>query len=245
MPEFSVISRKDALRLGQARYFTGKPCKFGHVSDRQVSGKSCNECRRVSDRKKYAENPEKHKAKSSAHKKATRPRINELKRINYRADPSKVKAQNAKFREKNGDDLRFRSAKWREENPGLNAIYAKQWRQKYPDRQFLAQAKARAIRLAAEVSPPSGLEIEFRNDIRSFYKMARQMRDATGVVHCVDHIFPLARRGVHAPWNLQILTKLQNSQKHATVPTDMPKEVIWRGLVVSRIVATQKQEITS
>jgi hypothetical protein len=47
MPE--VISRKDALARGLTRYFTGEPCKYGHVAERSVSASNCPECVRLRD----------------------------------------------------------------------------------------------------------------------------------------------------------------------------------------------------
>lgn len=38
-------SRVEALRLGYKRYYTGKPCKHGHVTTRRVRG-GCDECNR-------------------------------------------------------------------------------------------------------------------------------------------------------------------------------------------------------
>jgi hypothetical protein len=39
-----TISRKDALRLGLARYFTGKPCKHGHIAERYLPNGECLDC---------------------------------------------------------------------------------------------------------------------------------------------------------------------------------------------------------
>jgi len=39
-----VISRKQAKEQGLKHYFTGKPCKFGHVSTRFTVSRSCVEC---------------------------------------------------------------------------------------------------------------------------------------------------------------------------------------------------------
>lgn len=41
-----VISHKEALERGLKRYFTGKPCKHGHVCERSVSSYGCLECAR-------------------------------------------------------------------------------------------------------------------------------------------------------------------------------------------------------
>src|SRR5208283_1306449 len=39
-----IISRQDAIALGFMTYFTGKPCKHGHVAERYVSCKRCVCC---------------------------------------------------------------------------------------------------------------------------------------------------------------------------------------------------------
>lgn len=38
------ISREDAHRQGKARYFTGVPCKRGHVAERYVLNGNCTDC---------------------------------------------------------------------------------------------------------------------------------------------------------------------------------------------------------
>lgn len=41
-----IISRKDAISRGLDRYFTGKPCKRGHISERKIKG-WCVECEHI------------------------------------------------------------------------------------------------------------------------------------------------------------------------------------------------------
>lgn len=38
------LSRKDAIARGLPRYFTGKPCKHGHIAERYTGNKTCCEC---------------------------------------------------------------------------------------------------------------------------------------------------------------------------------------------------------
>lgn len=61
-----LISRDKAKSLGLKRYFTGDPCKYGHVVERQVSSYGCMACQnervKAAAKKKYAEDPE-YKAK--------------------------------------------------------------------------------------------------------------------------------------------------------------------------------------
>jgi hypothetical protein len=38
------VTRKEAKEQGLELYFTGKPCKYGHISQRRVSDYQCLEC---------------------------------------------------------------------------------------------------------------------------------------------------------------------------------------------------------
>lgn len=49
-----IIGRADAKALGLKRYFTGKPCKHGHIAERFVSG-PCVECNNQTTREGYGE----------------------------------------------------------------------------------------------------------------------------------------------------------------------------------------------
>lgn len=45
-----LVSEKEALRHGLKRYFTGKPCTYGHITERQVNSRICCECNRLRQR---------------------------------------------------------------------------------------------------------------------------------------------------------------------------------------------------
>lgn len=51
-----VMTRRDALALGFRKYFTGKPCKSGHLCERRLHG-GCVECRRIDKKKRRAQSP--------------------------------------------------------------------------------------------------------------------------------------------------------------------------------------------
>lgn len=46
------LSRAEAIREGKTRYFTGKTCKHGHVSERMVSTKTCVTCKADREKKR-------------------------------------------------------------------------------------------------------------------------------------------------------------------------------------------------
>lgn len=49
-----IITLQEARRLGLKFYFTGVPCKNGHVCERIVNRRACLECHRIRDRRTKA-----------------------------------------------------------------------------------------------------------------------------------------------------------------------------------------------
>ena len=49
--------------------------------------------------------------------------------------------------------------------------------------------------------------------VDNYYEDAARLTRETGEEHQVDHIIPLKDGGLHAPWNLQVLTKNENIVK--------------------------------
>lgn len=66
---------------------------------------------------------------------------------------------------------------------------------------------------------PKWLTKDHLKEMENFYKKAKEM-SINGVKYEVDHIIPLRGkevRGLHVPWNLQILTKQENNKKRNKV----------------------------
>lgn len=93
-------------------YFTGKPCKHGHIAERFVSTRTCVECHRLRAAKKYHEDPEaakrkvygwrdKNPDKSAEHQRQYFERnsdsVRERARVGYAEDPAKVRAAVATY----------------------------------------------------------------------------------------------------------------------------------------------------
>lgn len=49
----NLITRKEARQRGLSRYFTGKVCPHGHITERYVTGKACVGCRRDKRRRQH------------------------------------------------------------------------------------------------------------------------------------------------------------------------------------------------
>ena len=81
--EFQPKERAAAKKAGMKQYFTGRPCKQGHVAYRCTANGTCNECASIKQKtklekkllqdpdyykKKYAENPNYYRQKSAKYR---------------------------------------------------------------------------------------------------------------------------------------------------------------------------------
>lgn len=78
-----IVSFEDARSAGSKRFFTGQPCRRGHIDQRTVANKACCHCQNAKDGKGYA------------------------KRKAWRAaNPGKVKSYSRKWIKENPDKMR-------------------------------------------------------------------------------------------------------------------------------------------
>jgi len=191
-------TRSEAKAVGAAYYFTGDPCKHGHIAPRKTKG-SCVECLKAEWAKGNETRAEYFRAynKSEAGQKA--------KKEYYARNRDAVieKAFSRPLEEKRKAKLRYK-----QENPDM-----------YRE---LVSLRRRRFRLAT----PKWLSSEQKMEIRLKYRLAIELSRRTGVRHAVDHIVPLQGEtvcGLHVPWNLNVVTQEENLKKHNklidTVPT--------------------------
>ena len=48
-----VVYRKTAIRKGLGRFFTGRPCKYGHIEERKTNSYICVKCARIKQKKRH------------------------------------------------------------------------------------------------------------------------------------------------------------------------------------------------
>lgn len=108
----NIISRSEAARKGLTYYFTGKPCKRGHVSERWTSAASCTTCQA----KRRLENPDKGAASRLKYYLANKEKISKYHASNYQKNKEKIDAANSLYRKKNPEKSRSYVAKWAKKN---------------------------------------------------------------------------------------------------------------------------------
>lgn len=91
-----------------------------------------------------------------------------------------------------------------------NSAWHRRWKKEHPAEHAAKQAEHRALRFMA--TPPW----VDRKAILKVYQECRHKCLTTGIAYEVDHIWPLHGEGfvgLHVPWNLQIITSIENSRK--------------------------------
>jgi hypothetical protein len=117
---------------------------------------------------------------------------------------------------------------WRRRNKNSKAAASKRWRLKYPEKDKAVGRNYRQNNKAAGAAKtmryftkklqrtPKWLTPLHFEQIHIFYDAAARLTKEFGVKMEVDHIIPLQGEyvsGLHVPWNLQILPKLDNASK--------------------------------
>ena len=208
-----IITRKEAIAQGLKRYFTGKPCKYGHFSDRLVIARGCLECKSMAQMKYYKDNYEKISEKIKKYQEANKSKISEYKKKYNHDRRYIISKQKKECYQKTIDSRLSRSKKYYLNNKDKVSERQKKHRAEKPHVYSAKAAKRHAAKLNRT---PKWLTEEHEKQIRYFYKQAKRLENLTGIVFHVDHIVPLQGvnvGGLHVPWNLQLLTAYENISK--------------------------------
>lgn len=92
-----IISCKNAKAQGLKHYFTGKPCKHGHIDKRHVTG-GCVVCSRLDQQRYYKEDPETHMQRTNEYRDQNRERTRKIQRDYYARNSHTIKAVAATHR---------------------------------------------------------------------------------------------------------------------------------------------------
>ena len=111
-----IITKREAIEQGLKRYFTGKPCKWGHVAERFVICRGCIECKKKHGRQYHLDNKE---------------GISEKKKQYRLENKEMIHDQNKRWWQKNKDMQSERLKKWRLENKEKVKEYSREYKKKY------------------------------------------------------------------------------------------------------------------
>jgi hypothetical protein len=197
--EVIATSPSEAKNLGLSKYFTGKPCKYGHIDFRLASSSNCLTCYH----EWRASNQEAIKKSVSKYHETNKDKIYTRKKLHYELTRD-VRLEKAKiYRDANKLKVSAVQSKWIEENRGKK-------------NELTARRKIAKVR-----ATPSWADLEL---VQQFYIEANRRTRETGVIHQSDHIVPINSPlvcGLHNQFNLQVLTRKENLEKGNRVWPDM------------------------
>jgi hypothetical protein len=160
--------------------------------------KICKECTCSHMSAVYQENPEKQRKKTSEWRKENPEKHKEYSIAYYAENREERIEHRRQYRLKNIEKEREKDRQYAKDNPAkMNAKNAKR-------------------RAAKTQATPPWLNWFQEAQIEEFYELASARTMQTGIYYEVDHIVPLRGktvRGLHVPWNLQLLTADANIRK--------------------------------
>ena len=181
-------TREEAKKTGSKYYFTGQPCKHGHIAARKTKG-SCVDCLKVEWAKGNVE------------------RAGYFKEYNTSSAGQKAKRE---YYDRNRDNVIAKAFSRPTEE---KSAAKKRYKEANPDMyRELVSLRRRRFRNAT----PKWLNDAQKMEIRLKYRLAIELSRATGVRHAVDHEIPLQGEdvcGLHVPWNLRVITQEENLKK--------------------------------
>lgn len=181
-------TRKEAQESGSKYYFTGLPCKHGHIAPRKTKG-ACVDCLKV----EWQNNNERRAEYFNTYNK--REDVKEAKSAWYEANKEQV----------------INAAKTRPSH--VKKMYQSAWKERNI---VWVRADTKARRRKHREATPKWLSRKQKSEIRQLYQIAITMTQTTGEQYVVDHIVPLRSHevcGLHVPWNLRVITQEENLKK--------------------------------
>lgn len=194
MPE--IVLRKEAVKRGLTRYFTGKPCPKGHVAERYTTKSNCVVCTRLVADAHDKKNPEGKHTRTVASQKR---------------NPERTRQVRKEFRGRHKEQLSAKYKGWYNDNKEHMSVLNKAWRKNNPE----ALRSKDSTRRARERNSYR-ISLRYRTEIEVVYAEAARLTRETGERHEVDHIVPFKHdvvSGLHVPWNLRVVTAYENRVK--------------------------------
>lgn len=129
-----IVSLDYARENNLKFYFTGNPCKRGHIDKRRVDNKTCESCARERNKRDYAENAELHKERSRIWRAENKERVRDRSKKWAQANPKKVAEMRKRGYEKNKEKILKQQKEYYERNRDWILAKQREDRKKNPEK---------------------------------------------------------------------------------------------------------------
>lgn len=207
----NIISRKEAKKKGLAHYFTGKPCKHGHISKRRVSNSTCFECHLKTNKNWREANPRYMGEWYLDNKEYALAKRGER----YLEKRDEILARCKQYRDSNRDKVSASWLRWSKENPEAFRKIQRRYERKADAKvaKFIRRSVHRA--LAGAHKNGSSCDILGYTAKDLFQHLEKQFKkgmnwDNYGSFWHVDHIIPVSKFIKDGENNPRIINTLSN-----------------------------------
>lgn len=228
MDDFSHLpkTRREARDSNSPLYFTGDPCKYGHIKPRYMTSGTCVACMKKISAEAYKRDPGKVR-RSKENDPNFNAKAAARKRLRRKRDTQKARIADKRARQLNRVNVLQHARNWRQGNKDHVRNYTKRydstrrdlversaratrWAKENPEKHLANCHKRRTRKLGAEGSyTPGDIDLIFVRQ-QGFCAACKR---SISKRYTIDHKMPLCRGGSNWPSNLQLLCKSCNSKK--------------------------------
>lgn len=210
-----IINRREAINLGNQQYFTGKSCKYGHISTRWTSSGNCSVCLKKYSIDVYKKDSEKIKNRAVEWKFNNLEKARLSSRKHFRKNKNKYNARSKVWAALNTEKIKKARKEWVLKNPERYKFLKDKWIAS--NKKILAFHAAKR-RFLVFKSTPIWSDLE---TIKNIYEKC------PNGFH-VDHLIPVKGitsegnrvSGLHVPLNLRYLPAVINISRGNRMTAD-------------------------
>lgn len=194
-----ILTLKDARAAGVKRYFTGLPCKHGHITERLVSTRKCCACNVMHVEGWRAENP------------------------------AKVREYDARWRESNLEKAKASVLKWHGENRDRVQEAVRNWYAKNPHARTAKEAKRRASKRLRVPAWFGELDAFVMREAAKLAQLRKKISGIEWHVDHMIPLSARKASGLHCAANLQVIPAALNTKKMNRLYLTTPGEWLRHG----------------
>jgi 5-methylcytosine-specific restriction endonuclease McrA len=229
-----IISQQDARSAASAHYFTGSPCKNGHLSPRYTSNGMCIECS-IAYRKLHYKNNKAHYQENKKRWSDDNPhKMREYRRKWRIKNPDQSRQTTANWASRNKKKKLANNIRWNKENAERCKRNSKSWYQKNRDRVLTSSSrwkKEHPVAVRTWAKRRRGFLLNGSHTANDIFEILNSQKHRCaycrikikGVNFHVDHIKAISKGGMNDRKNLQILCIKCNLEKSIADPIDFAR----------------------